>query len=308
MKPYVTGMFVLGLVAGVVACSGSSSPPSVPPATKVIDIGPLQIERILGMQGSSGREKVDAHDVGWVTGFRAEILDPGSGQRLGEDFLSHSELTLDNDTRLLVAPAGVPEIRFPSGFGMPLGQILRDIPEAWRGASVLGSIADPSGASSRREAILRVTLEYLPTGPDKKTGLRRLYVLALPLVAQPHETRQQVLRKKYSYLVPLDSTVHYGIVHLHPPAKSMSLTDVTDSKVLWQVDVKQADPGQVARVPAYTSDTGFPLYREHEYEVEAKYDGAGGAPVDATAIMYLYYHPPGDEEFSYPYPPPEGGS
>ena len=65
------------------------------------------------------------------------------------------------------------------------------------------------------------------------------------------------------------------------------------------VDAEQ-DRFQIEQIPVYSSVEGFPIFKDHEYELEAMYDNDTGHDVDAMAMMYIYYHPDGDEEIFYP--------
>ena len=62
---------------------------------------------------------------------------------------------------------------------------------------------------------------------------------------------------------------------------------------------------QIVKIPTYSSAEGFPVYRDHEYEIEAMYDNTSNEPVDAMAMMYLYYNPEGNQNIVFPEPPPE---
>ena len=49
----------------------------------------------------------------------------------------------------------------------------------------------------------------------------------------------------------------------------------------------------------YSSDEGFPLYKDHVYEIEALYNNTTDHDVDAMAMMVLYYYPKGDVSVTY---------
>ena len=71
--------------------------------------------------------------------------------------------------------------------------------------------------------------------------------------------------------------------------------------MLWQSDVVyEEDRLQIQKIPVYSSEEGFPLYADHTYEVESFYDNTTDGDVDAMAMMYIYYHPHGDENIIYP--------
>jgi len=83
------------------------------------------------------------------------------------------------------------------------------------------------------------------------------------------------------------------------------LIDVTEDRELWRTDVVY-DPErpQIVEIPAYSGEQGFRIYPDHEYEVETIYSNSTDAAVDAMSVMYLYYHPDGDVDVTYPDPPP----
>ncbi len=116
---------------------------------------------------------------------------------------------------------------------------------------------------------------------------------------------RQVTTKKFTGFLPVDSTVHYGVVHMHNHGVSMRLTDLTEGRELWTTEViNEPDRVQIAVIPTYSSAEGFPMFRDHDYQVEAVYENTGESPVDAMAMMYIFYHPNGDENITYPDPPP----
>jgi len=300
----------LAAVASLLAACGGSREASAPVAVS------RSFESTLhpggGEGGTLARAAVDDPDVEWVTAFRAEASPDVAAW--------HSELRLRNGTRLLAAGPGHASVAFPAGFGLPLGQILRDTPEAWRGAAVISSVAPPDAEAG--EVRIKTTVDYVASGGDEDQGrtMRRLYVLSLPLIDEgapevepppvsegdplaDSRARRTVppgrhaWKAEFSYVVPVDCTVHYAAAHLEGPVRSVRLTDLADAKVLWQAEA------QGAGLPPYSSETGFPVYREHRYEIEAVLDNPGTAPASGAVVLYLYYRPPGNETFGYPFPP-----
>ena len=63
------------------------------------------------------------------------------------------------------------------------------------------------------------------------------------------------------------------------------------------VSAQVTPPFADKRVPF---EEGFRVYRDHKYELEALYDNTTDHDVDAMAMMYLYYHPKGNEIITYP--------
>ncbi len=311
--------------ATIVGCSGPGKFAPPPVSTTTVESGPLLGEstRSDPERAPFDRSPLDTAAMGWIVGFRSEIVEPGGSTGVAAGRSWRSGLRLLNGTHLLVATSETPEIRFPDGFALPLGQILRDIPEAWRSASVVTTAGSGVGATR-----IRSSIEFVPAS-DTAAGkaLERLYVFALPVVDDPSPAADgtvarasegdlvsdpnahwsvppgaSVKSRKHSYVVPVDSTVHFGIAVVHQRATQVRLTDLTDSKLLWEAKIGPTSSG-TRSVDVFRSETGFPVYREHEYEVEVRSQNPGSEPVDGTAVVYLYYSPPNDEEFSYPFPP-----
>jgi hypothetical protein len=86
--------------------------------------------------------------------------------------------------------------------------------------------------------------------------------------------------------------------------------------VLWETRVEyrpDLEFAQIARIPVYSSESGFVMYPNHTYEIASIYDNRTDAPVDAMALMCLYHRPLGGQKMSYPpapgpTPPTEMGS
>ena len=318
------------VVAGLwcsLGCGGPGGSGKVTVRTKTIELGPLHLDRIYhSMEGPSQRTRFDMSDVELLTGFSTRVVDITTGEKMGDEFFCHSQLQLDNNTRLLVNATGIDVIRFPDGFGMPIQQILKGVPESGREVSLLGMVLNNHEENIDRLTKLEVTLEYL-TADDwqKSPGMKKLFKVGIPVMVQQEGSAgmhhdmgdvqmvedlpahwvvppgRQVQQKKYSDVLPVDATVHYIAVHMHNYGVSMRLTDLTENKVLWQTNVvNESNRVQIQEIPVYRSVTGFPMYRDHEYEVEAVYDNSSDRPVDAMAVMYIFYHPVGDENITYP--------
>jgi hypothetical protein len=98
--------------------------------------------------------------------------------------------------------------------------------------------------------------------------------------------------------LPFDSKVHYVAVHLHPFAESLELRDLTTGKSVYKAKTRQADKGiGLAHVDFYSSQEGFELFKDHDYEVVSVYNNTSGEPQDSMAVLNLYLH---DLEFKKP--------
>ncbi len=231
---------------------------------------------------------------------------------------------------MTVNATGTEEVRLPPGFGIPSGQILRDIPAADREVRFLGMVLNNNFANIDRLARIRATISYLnnedfgPAGPPRK-----LYPFHIPMQVQnlagyepppgepePHDDvathcalvdgqlthwfvppGPQTTRRRLHGLVPLEATIHHISAHVHNHGEYVRLTDVTEGKVLWQADVEyEKERRQILSIPVYVSEEGIKVYPDHEYELEAHYNNTTDSDIDAMAVLYLYFNPKGDRE------------
>ena len=112
---------------------------------------------------------------------------------------------------------------------------------------------------------------------------------------------EQLVRTTYENFLPVDATVHYAVVHLHNHGRWLLLRDKTTGEELWRTEVEyEKDRVQILSIPVYSSERGFRMYRDREYEVEAYYLNTSDRDVDAMALIDLYYNPDGDVSVTYP--------
>ena len=114
----------LTLILFIGACAPAAPPEdqisAVVVQTMIAETGPLTIDGTYhSMEGPWQRVAIDTTNIAWITGFRTDVIDATSGERLGDEFFCHSQLQLATSARLAVAATGIEEIRFPAGFGLP---------------------------------------------------------------------------------------------------------------------------------------------------------------------------------------------
>jgi len=331
-----TGASALLLAAAAVAmpgCSGSGiSSPS--PRVMTLDGGPLLIDRIYpSMEGPWERVVLDTSDLDWVTAYRAATVDDETGEPMASEFLCHSQLQMRNRTRLLVTAPGVEILVFPDGFGMPLNQILSGVPADQREITLLGMVLNNHVPNINRRARVRWEIEYWKNEDiGKPPDLKSLYKVTLPMAVRDLEAYYpsghgpdeggddsiycvlvegipthwlvppgtQRTQRLFSDFMPVDAMVHVAAAHLHNYGVYVRLTDVTAGEIIWHSDVEyERDRVQIVKIPAYSSTEGFPVYRDHTYELEAFYDNTTDHDIDAMAQIDLYYHPVNDELITY---------
>lgn len=312
----------------LLACAGGGSATAAEPSPRVmvVETPAMHIDRLYpSMAGPHERLTVDSAGLDWVTAYRTEVVDDESGNPASDEFFCHSQLQVPNEsaTRLMVTASGATEIRFPEGFGMPVKQLLRSLPEERRQVSFLGMVLNNHQLNIDRLVRIRATVEYYT---DDDVGspprLRKLYKAGFPVTVQdleaytPAEGQEnddvtthcvlvdeykghwivppgrQITRKTYDRIVPVESTVHYAIVHLHNYGSRLRFTDRTTGEMLWETEVRyEKDRKQIQEIPVYSSVDGFKVYPDHTYEVEALYENTSGHDVDAMATIDLYFHP-----------------
>lgn len=330
----------LALACAVGFGSGCGGEPGPEPRTTQIQTGMLPIDQIYhSMQGPSDRVPIGFDELDWVTAVQSEVVDFDSADALGDEFFCHSQIQMPSGIRLMTMATGSEDIRFPEGFAMPVSDIVARQPEEQRALSFLGMILNNHEPEIEEQARVKVNVEYFRDsdfgdGPRPK----KLYVTSLAmqvedldlyepdpddppinedvtthcaLVETPSGTNVglhwlvppgiQTTRKIQKNLVPVDGRVHFASAHLHNYGVYMRLTDLTDDKVLFQADVEhEPSRDQIANITSYSSEEGFPVKKDHVYEIEAVYNNTTDQDVDAMAMMFLYFNPEGNPNISYP--------
>ena len=294
-----------------------------------LETPPIRIDGLVtAMAGPSARVTMDWSGVDWVTAFKSEVVDADSGDTLGGEYFCHSQIQLPSSKRLMVTATGTDEIRFPEGFGMPVGQIISELPPEQQGLSLLGMVLNNHDATIDRNAKVRGRIEYFR---DADLGdpprLKKLYRVSVkvevePIVGADPSIRptadeagaathcatvggarahwyvppgSQLTRKRHTNLLPAKAQVHYATAHLHNHGIYVLLRDVATGEVLWRAEpVYEKDRAQIERIPVYSSARGFSMDPSREYEIEALYDNTSDRPVDAMAQVDLYYRPEGN--------------
>jgi hypothetical protein len=329
---------LVALVGCAVSESEEAAEPSAPgdPRTRVrvVETVPMYLDKIYpSMTGPSERLLVDSTGIDWITALKTEVIDAQTDEAMGGEFICHSQFQIPSGVRILVTATGMDEIRLPPGFGIPVRQIFSAFPPEIRKMTFLGMLLNNHEPGINRFGKVRATVEY-QTLEDvgDPPSLKKLYVVGAPISVEDLEAYvppagsevsddvtthcvlvngltnhwmvppgPQTTRTRLNDFIPVDSTVHYVAVHLHNYGRYMRLSNVTTGEVLWQSDVVyEKDRLQIETIPVYSSAEGFPMAAGHEYELEAFYDNTTDHDVDAMAMMYLYYHPNGDEDIVYP--------
>ena len=103
-----------------------------------------------------------------------------------------------------------------------------------------------------------------------------------------HEYR---FRPEPGLKIPYPETrIHMLTGHMHAYGESIELRDLTTAKTLFRADAKVFDEAAgIEHMTHYSSEEGFPVYRNHEYELVATYNNTTSHEIDAMAVLYFYY-------------------
>ena len=87
-----------------------------------------------------------------------------------------------------------------------------------------------------------------------------------------------------------ETSIHLLTGHMHAYGESIELRDLTTGKALFRVDTKGFDEAAgIEHMTHYSSEEGFAVYREHEYELIATYNNTTSHEITAMAVLYFYY-------------------
>lgn len=282
---------------------------------------------------------MDPNDKGliWITGFKNTMIEGDSEKPLPQEYNCHTDVQLPkrNDPTakarrdvLFTLSQGQSEIRFPDGFGVPVGI---DEPMSI-GAQVLNLNSVPEEPFDVRH---QVEFQFVRDGkapmkplmPAQIIGYKALgedgscyYDLKNPIVeehgagclrgetvSQRNVVKDQLGneftshwyvepgREENSTLVTghlgleYDTTIHYISAHLHPFAEYAELRDLTTGETLFRSEVKQMD-GKLGldHVSHYSSEEGIPVYKDHQYQLVSVYQNDTEEPQDAMVVFYIY--------------------
>ena len=89
--------------------------------------------------------------------------------------------------------------------------------------------------------------------------------------------------------LPFNTTVHFIGVHLHPFAEYLELRDITADAIVYRADAaNHSYKIGLHTIGSYSNKTGFPIYRDHEYELIYQANNTTNEDQDMMAVMILY--------------------
>lgn len=277
----------------------------------------------------------------WLVGGMIAPIDAVTGEPVEPYFMCHSHIRFDpaengsllhnaqfkNRTHTDIKPftfiQGTLEIRFPSGFGLPL---YSDEPLMWNTMAM-----SPPGVSLPRQVKQTLSIDYIRNSRlvfPIQPLFRRVIQIVVPrsrgniedeqlraaepapgplmhLLTSDRATAhwmvspgsdERVTNVTARLDLPFDTTIHYLHAHLHPYGKFLRLRDITTGDIVFESTfVTNAEELSIREATHFSSSQGKWIYRDHEYQLESLYENPLADSIDAMAVMYVYFY---DREFA----------
>lgn len=90
--------------------------------------------------------------------------------------------------------------------------------------------------------------------------------------------------------IPFPTTAHHFSAHLHVYGVSLELIDATSGETIFRSDATaNGKHTGIAEMTSLATSEGVRIYPDHTYELVAVYDNPTDQPIDAMAVVYVYY-------------------
>lgn len=248
----------------------------------------------------------------WIVGFHSRVMDEQT-HKFSTDFICHSHV-VDGyaggypSARFLGNQNGSSDLELPKGFGV------RMISSAESPLILYGMALDYSHRTKRRKVHYEISIDYYDDATAARLGLKELDVrfaslyLKIP-TSDPHKTVQQrvhwqIPHGTYNYRYPLNSQlpalqkgdirVYHVHNHLHPYGDWGEVFDVTENRTVWRGHAKtHPDVTLIESLDHYSSEEGFVLKKDHQYEVRTQYTNPKKQSIDGMLTMRFFFRPEG---------------
>lgn len=290
---WLAALALLAACAEDVARQRAGEPPELPVGSELVavvdrtDEGVLELvigPATLSAEGPNVRlpiQLVSTPIDGWLHGFDWQIID-AEGRELPEGLLHHVNL-IDPDRRELFFPiarrviaAGRETTRqeTPRRFGYPVTPGTRFLAAAMFASPKL---LEPRYRRDYEAVYLRLRLMYSARGdvPTEPVEVYPIYLEVMgPLGPKAFPVPPGRTVRSWAGSPAIDGTVLALGAHLHNYAEFIRLEDVTEGRVIWEVEPNRDADGRVRSVPTSTfwPSGGLRLRRDHTYRVVVAYD------------------------------------
>jgi hypothetical protein len=132
----------IALASGLIGCFSGPGESDGPPTQEfIVRSRPYTVDAIFrSMKGPQGKQAIFLGNLEmksellWITGYKTQIIDPQTGEKVSDEFMCHSNLGIHNmdrhaqifgsrrpgRSRLFTLSQGTMDVEFPKGFGIPI--------------------------------------------------------------------------------------------------------------------------------------------------------------------------------------------
>lgn len=234
-------------------------------------VGPAQLSTA-GMHLRLPLQMVELPLDGWLHGFEWEITD-ADGRKLPNSLLHHINM-IDPDRRdffsamarrVMGAGAETSGQQLPRTLGYPVDPETRIL--------VSAMFARPT-ERDYDEVYLHVRLSYTRRG-DSQTRPLDVFPFYLdvmgPVGPKSFAIPPGGTVRSWTASPAIDGNLVAIGAHLHSGARYIRLEDLTESRVIWEVEPEGTPGGHVTGVPSTIIPEGIPLFRDHRYRLVVEY-------------------------------------
>lgn len=228
----------------------------------------------------------------WIIAYETEIHD-AAGQPPAENYLCHTffgnrhvEQLKSPDGRMiapemkgLFSDAFTRNVRLPDGFAIHVlaGEELEWMP-----------MFNNRGDEDERVA-MSATI-HLIRDSDVLKPLQPVYSV-LQSVSMPHlfYVRPGRDERQTTFELPFEGRIHLIGAHIHPHAKSVSLSNITRNEPVWNGVARDDSSGHTVGMALYSDASGYPVHAGEVFKLVSVYDNPNRFPIDAMAGVFLVY-------------------
>jgi len=291
--------------------------------TKVVWLENFHVDRDFpAMSGPTKKKIIDLEEhktpnaFTWIKSVKVDVMGPNK-QSEPLALLCHAWVTLkdrstysDNQSGLITISEGMGESLFPKGYGMYiqgssepnieiLAQALNDDPHFKKDLSyrfTIQYLSNPTVDKHGPQLLKPLTqVSAVAVGPKFQVKDGQLCESELDSIGNPnlshhflvppgkHEYRQTLAGSMFQRA----NTLHFIKLHLHQFGESISFFDRTENKLLWSGKAYYKD-GHIDRVDSYSSETGIPVFPDHQYEIVSTYNNTSKKNAEGMAVLRMY--------------------
>ena len=237
----------------------------------------------------------------WLSSWAIEVVDEKGQSPPGSFSSKLSDSTLDfrwpkwhneqfdssQSSRLFSLGRGVPQLRFPPGFGIPL----RSNERLWWTSRIINQDPYFPATNLRQESRMEVTRErglrvnYHPL-LSRNATVKADGVSPWPVPPGGRPVRQDITQ---SLLLPTKTTLHAATICMHSWAERAELWDSSQEQLLLTFQVRRDEKsGDVLEIETYSDAKGVLLDPTHRYHLSVIYDNPTDRDIRGVGYFMAY--------------------